>query len=477
MKRLKKITIICTAVVFILNLIFSGSAYCMTVKEEERLAEEFMRFVHQHYSLINDPLIVSYVNKVGNRILDVIPPQPFKYHFYVVNEDVFNAFAGPAGHIFINSGLIAAMESEDELAGILGHEIAHVSCRHISIMAEKSKKIGLVTLAGMAAGILLGLGGVSEVGTALITGSQAAGQTAALAYSRENERQADQVGLKYIDEAGYDVAGLLKALRKMRTKTWFGSDEIPTYLSTHPANEERIATISAWLTLKKGTTHFKSVGRNYEFERVRTKLIAQYGSEDIALQMFRAKVEKDSLNPMSHYGFGLALARNGRVKQSLVHLKAALGKKALDPYILKDLGRVYFLDGQYREALKVLRSVINIEPYDPEGHYYLGRAMIETGKYKDAVTTLETLVKQYPDYTDALLSLGEAYYKLDMPGLSSYYLGMHSRMKKEYKNAVFHFKRALKDIRDHDKRIEIEKMLNEASRAASREVESSLKKK
>ena len=96
------------------------------------MGREFMRVVLEHFELIEDPFIVNYVNKIGNKIILALPPQPFNYRFYIIKEDTYNAFASPAGNIFINSGLFEAMENEEELAGILAHEIAHVVCRHIS---------------------------------------------------------------------------------------------------------------------------------------------------------------------------------------------------------------------------------------------------------------------------------------------------------------------------------------------------------
>ena len=135
---------------------------CITIQEERELSEEFMAVVEARFPLIKDPVIVEYVNKVGRRILAAVPPQPFEYQFHVLKEDTYNAFATPAGHIFFNSGLFAALESEEELAGIIGHEIAHVVCRHISDRIENQKKISMATLAGMVAGVLLGAGGAAE---------------------------------------------------------------------------------------------------------------------------------------------------------------------------------------------------------------------------------------------------------------------------------------------------------------------------
>ena len=99
---------------------------CITIQEERELSREFMAVVRTQFPLIEDPIIVDYVNRLGQRILASVAPQPFDYQFHVIQEDVYNAFATPAGHIFFNSGLFAALESEEELAGIIGHEIAHV---------------------------------------------------------------------------------------------------------------------------------------------------------------------------------------------------------------------------------------------------------------------------------------------------------------------------------------------------------------
>ena len=192
----------------------------LTTNEEKELGKKLMLYVKQNLVLIEDPSIINYVDKIGRNIVAQLPFPPFDFNFYVVKEDVYNAFAAPAGHVFINSGLLAAMESEEELAGILGHEIAHVLCRHISEQIERSKKIGLATLAGVLAGIFLG--GSADAAGAITTSSIAAGQSLTLKYSRENEKEADQVGLKYLTKAGYCSEGLLKMLQKIRTKRLFG---------------------------------------------------------------------------------------------------------------------------------------------------------------------------------------------------------------------------------------------------------------
>jgi predicted Zn-dependent protease len=342
MKIIKKLMLLCTVFIITCGIIFPKGASGITIKEEEELSREFMKLILAHYEIIKDPLIVNYVNDVGQKIVSVLPPQPFSYHFYVIKEDTYNAFATPAGHIFIYSGLLAALDNEEELACILAHEISHVLCRHISQKIERAEKVNIATLAGVVAGVLLGTAGASAAANAVTLGSVAAGQSYELAYSRENERQADQIGLNILRKAGYNGKGLISSLKKMRSKQWFDSREIPTYLTTHPGSEERMAYIDTWLERHKKTEDNID---NYDFERAHTRLVAIYGDESDALRKFKSDVDHHSDDPLAYYGYGLILEKKGDYQAAEKYLKAALEKRAFDPYILKELGRLYFLEG------------------------------------------------------------------------------------------------------------------------------------
>jgi predicted Zn-dependent protease len=214
MKIYKRIFLVCALLVVLTGIFVPPVAEGISIEKEEELSREFLSVVFRYYKVIDALTVVNYINDLGQKILAAFPPQPFKYHFYVIKDDSLNAFASPAGHIFVNSGLIQAMESEEELAGVISHEIAHASLRHISKKIEQSKKTNKLTLAGMAAAVLLGLGGAGDAAGAVLAGSAAAGQASALAYSRDNEAEADQVGLKYLNRAGYSAKGLLVVMKK-----------------------------------------------------------------------------------------------------------------------------------------------------------------------------------------------------------------------------------------------------------------------
>lgn len=443
------------------------SAFAITVSEEEDLAKEFLEVVRKHYDVIEDPALSAYVNRIGKRVLAGYLPQPFAYHFNIIRQDVYNAFAGPGGNIYVNSGLFAAMEDEDELAGILSHEIAHVACRHISQKIEKSTKVQMATLAGVVAGIFLGIGGGGSMASGLTIGSMAAGQSVMLAYSRDDEREADKLGLKKLYEAGYTGNGLLTMMKKIRAQQWYGSDEVPSYLTTHPGSDERIIYIDNWMASNTPGVQAKA-RENLDFKRMRTRLFALYGDEQQALRQFAAESRDKPENFLAQYGYGLALARAGNRKEAIVAYKKALELHAFDPYLPTDLGQAYFLDGHYEAALKVLSGADPNVP-DPGRSFYLGRIQMEMGQTEAARKTFDQLVTNYPGYTEALYYLGEAYGKLDVMDDAHFYLGLYCKERGDVRKAVFHLERALEKASDNEKKAKIEAELKPLSKKKYKE--------
>ena len=442
---------------FVSIFINPRSAHSITIKEEEELSRQMMVAIYKYFDIIDDPMVVDYVNTIGKRILATLPQQPFRYKFHVINDDVYNAFATPAGQIFIYTGLINAMEEEEEIAGILGHEIAHVYCRHISQRIERQKKMGWANLAGLAAGVLLGVGGASEASQAVTMGSQAAAQSAELAYTRDDEMQADQFGVKFVTGAGYNAEGLLKILKKIRAKTWFGSDQIPTYLKTHPAVEDRIAFIGSWIESYNATAKPIPAVKQDNFIRIHTRVETRYGDEDVVLSRLQAEVARKPGDPLAHYRYGLILARSGKRTEAIREMRVALTKRAFDPYILKDLGWIYFLDGQSPQALKTLKSACGMIPKDPECVFYLGRTQLEMGNSAEAIANFRTLTQQYPDFIPAYYYLGQSLGQQRQLGDAHYYLGVYYLRKRDFKNARIQLRQALKHLENAERRKQVEK--------------------
>jgi predicted Zn-dependent protease len=473
MPIIRKLACLWIAALFLLGPLSARVGSGLTVSDEEKMAKSFLKIIHSNYEIIEDPVIADYVSKIGNRIVAGLNKPLFSYHFYVIKTDPYNAFAIPAGYVFINSGLLMAMDDEDELAGILAHEIAHVNARHISQKIERSKKIGWARMAGMAAGILMGIAGAGDVAQAVTHGSVGAAQTAELAYSRENEMQADQLGLDYLADAGYSGEGLLKILKKMRSKQWFDSKQVPTYLMTHPAVDDRIAYLDTQIASMPPATRLNADKPSAEFERVLTQLITQYGDEDLVLRQTEAAVRDHPSDSLARYRYGLILARIGRREEAIAQLRMVLEKRAFDPYVLRDMGRIYFLDGQYQQALKMLNTAHNMIPDDAECRLFLAQTQMELELYDEASPALLRLVENNPDYTEAYYLLGQSLGKQGNLADAHYYLAIYYSRKNDFQTAVVQLQNALKYTKDPEKRAKIENKLKELKGAQSPQNEKS----
>ena len=446
----------------------SAPAYGLTVKEEKELSKEYMKVLKRYFKFVEDPVIVDYVNQIGQRILAKMPPQPFEYHFYVIDQEVFNAFATPAGHIFVYSGLLGAMEREEQLAGLLAHEIGHVKSRHISEKIERADDINKAAYAGMIAGLVLGLAGAPEAGQAMMMGSMAGAQTMMLAYSRGDESEADQLGLNSMYRAGYDGAGMVEMFEIMRSKQWFGGDEIPTWVMTHPAVEDRIVYVRNRVEAFNRKHGQPEAVDPMPFVRMHTRLLTKYGDPQIVLNRYRKAYESNPDDPMRNFQYGLILARTDQRTRAIQHLEKALAAHPLEPSTLGALGMVYFQDGQYEKAETMLKGAVGAAPRDAEYRFYLGRLQQEMGQYREAVATFRHILVDHPRHLATHYFLGKAYSQLGQQGDACFHLGLYYYGKRQRKKAKFQFEKALSMTTDATRRKDIETLLANMEQAGKK---------
>ena len=455
-------------------LFSSTHAFGLTIREEQEFGLEFMKMVRAQFEFINDPGVTAYVNEVGQKIVRNAGPQPFEYKFYVIKDDSYNAFAGPGAHICINSGLLVSMESESELAGILGHEIAHVTSRHISGKVKRGSKAGLITLAGVVAGILLGVGGLETAAQVVTMGTIGGMQSADLAYSREDEMEADSLGLSYLEKAGYSAKGLLTSLKRIKGTDYLGA-EYPVYLSTHPAIDERIIFISSRIKDPKAETVY-SPKFSLDFEQARMRLAVEHGKKDKVLNDFYQSVTKDPDSAMANYGYGLALMRAGKYDQSITYLEKTRAARPKDPFIKIDLGKAYCMNNQHETAITYLEDALS-QVNNPEARLHLGKCQMEIGNLDQAESILKPLAEPDPELLpiakpedekdeeeamqremepslmgigptkdpiviQATYYLAEVYHKSGKMADSHYYLGTYHLDNGKPESAMFHLTKA-----------------------------------
>ncbi len=217
----------------------------LSPEEEKQLGKDFMRSVRASLPIDNDPLNLDYIRYLGERLVSQIDTKQRSYKFFIIMDPSINAFAGPDGYIGINSGLITSTHHEGELASVVGHEIAHVDQRHLVRSFEASKKLSLPALAAIIAAVLLGKGR-GDVTGAIIASTMAGMTQQQLSFSRQHEQEADRIGIRMLEGAGYDphdMANFFEILDKTNRIGYGG--QVPEFLLTHPVTTSRIADARA----------------------------------------------------------------------------------------------------------------------------------------------------------------------------------------------------------------------------------------
>ncbi len=411
----------------------------LSIEDERKMGEEFMAQVMAQLELVNDPFANQYINDLGHYLITPLETRSFPFHFYIIRDNTLNAFAAPGGHIFVFSGLIDAMDNLDELAAVICHEIGHITARHLAQRIEQSKTIGLATLAGILAGMFLG----GEVAGAMITGSIAAGMQAQLHYSREDERQADQLSYKYMEPASFDPGGMIRALNKIQKGSWIGTDKIPAYLLTHPTGPERMSNLESMLSrytprpLTKEAALLKS-----RFPAFKTVIRAKCLDPHDAERVFNKELEKDPAAPLPHFGLGMVYMGESRYEQAIRELKQSLeGKPDFIP-ILRTLAEAYQMNGQEKEATALLEKVLDLDHGDKAALYLLGITYESSGHEREALRLFEKLSYLPPVRNDVYYHLGLLYGREKRLALAHYNFGRYFKRLGQVQKAQFHFQKA-----------------------------------
>lgn len=409
----------------------------LSVEREKEMGRRLVLQIEKELDIIRDPIVQQYVDGIGNRILSQIGRTPYEFHFYVVKSPDPNAFAIPGGHIFLASGLIIMASSEDEVAGVVSHEVGHIKARHIAKRIETAKKLSLVTIAGILAGVIVG----GKAAGAITAGSVATGQALALKYSREDEREADQLGFQYLIKAGYDGWGTVSFLRKLHRMNSLSPGTPPHYLSTHPGIEDRISYLMERLR-NSPVRASKENGR--DLKRVQAMLFVEERESQAAIRYFKSILKGKPTDLDGLYGLALAYKKMGRIDLAIGPLERARHLSPQDRGVIRELGICYFLKGRLDDAVSVLKESLVIHPEDILSLYYMGRAYQEKGNLEASLDAYLRAKKITPDIVDLYYSLAMVYGKRGDGCNSHRNFSIYFSKKGEVKYALIHLRKALK---------------------------------
>jgi predicted Zn-dependent protease len=210
----------------------AGDFNLISIDEEWQLGQQLSQDIAKQVRLNDDPTVNAYVRGVGQKLV-AQAPAPFNglpWQFHVVNDPAINAFAIPGGHVYVNTGLIANADNAAELAGVMAHEINHVVARHST--EQLSRQYGLSILAGVALG--QNPGQLAQIAAQLAAGGALA------RFSREAEREADELGIQAMAAAGYNPIGMATMFEELLEHQQSSPGRVEQFFSTHPLTEERV---------------------------------------------------------------------------------------------------------------------------------------------------------------------------------------------------------------------------------------------
>ena len=284
-------------------------------KNEKIMGEMIMQNIYSTEFIVPDPVVNEYLQSLANRFVTTSHLPQRQLHFFGVNTAEFNAFAFFGEHVAVHSGLILAVQNENELAAVLAHETAHITQRHLARLLELNRQMMPVTAAEILAAVAVGSFGSPEAGFHLATAALAGHLQQMIHFTREHEKEADRVGIALLAKANFDTRAMASVFSKMKKYAHYDNMP-PEYLMTHPLFDSRVADAENRAALFAP----KTVPDSLDFHLVRARLeVAK--PENMAKKINRLKEKitntTDQEKVGNQYAYALALVHHLKAKEAI----------------------------------------------------------------------------------------------------------------------------------------------------------------
>jgi predicted Zn-dependent protease len=340
---------------------------------ERRLGQAFLNHVRRQTDIIDDPEVETYVQSLGYRLVSHSDNNTQSFTFFVIDDSLINAFAAPGGIVGVNSGTIINSETESELAGVVAHEIAHVTQKHIARSIEMQQSMSLPMMAAMLGAILVATQN-PEAGQAAIMAVQGGAAQAQINFTRIHEAEADRIGMQLLERSDFDPRGMPHFFQKLQKNTRYFS-QAPEFLRSHPLTTSRIADSQARAEAIPRKSRYEE---SPTFKLIRAKLVARsFRDPDRAVQHFRQELQRnEQMDVDGTLRYGLAIAHTE--------------------------------NGDYATARGLLQELLKNEPENAT--FLLAAADVEVrqGDYPAAFRFFERAASLYPDYRPVVLNYSNA---------------------------------------------------------------------
>ncbi len=360
--------------------------------EEQAIGRQLMRQIRASLPLARDTQLEEYINTLGQKLVQASGRQTSTFNFFIIQDPAINAFAIPGGYIGVNQGLIDAMNFEEQLAGVLAHEIAHVTQRHHARTFATGRSRSLSAAATILAAILIGQAS-PEAGQAALAAGLAVTQQNSINFTRANEIEADRIGIDILNSAEFDPSAMAESFSILERKNRLNTAGLQLeYLRTHPLDSKRIAEASnraANLTAKSRENQL-----DFRLFKARMNVLT---TEDKAQQLQRENSKWRRNNaPETAYALALLHLRSNRLQDATTWMQE-LSKRVKDhPMVLLLEAEIKAAKGDVKESQKQLRTLHALFPERFSILELLLDQVIEERQLADA----KTLATNYLRHTD-----------------------------------------------------------------------------
>ncbi len=413
----------------------------LSKSDEARLGRAIMAQIRQSGSVVEDPIVTEYINEVGSRIVANVNDGTQSFKFFVIDDPNINAFALPGGFIGVHTGLLEATRNEDELAGVLAHEVAHVTQRHIARAIHASQRQSIMTTAIMLGAILAGV--VSGDADAAQAGMVVAQGTAAqqqINFTRSNEYEADRIGIRAMGDAGFDPHGMATFFEVMSRQSPADLDmRVPEFLRTHPVTTQRIAEARNRARDYPRRPSNNSV--NYGIARARMKA-ESFDTTEGAVAYFESR-DYEQQNDIEKYGRAVAYQRAGRHRDANRIFAELLERdqKVIAYHI--GVGETQLALEQNDRGLATFERAISLFPRNVPLVIHYGEGLLKLGQAAKAHTILLDLMNNVPPTPEQVRLIARAANEAGDTAEALYYLSEYHLMTGNLVAGISFLQRAL----------------------------------
>ncbi|MBS1161733.1 MAG: Peptidase Ste24p [Proteobacteria bacterium] len=366
----------------------------LSLATEKKIGQQIMHEIRwREPSYLDDADVEAYLNQLGGRLVAVSNDPGLGFYFFPINDPSVNAFAMPGGFIGVHTGLLLSAQSESELAGVLAHEISHVTQRHIARQVFQSNKLGIASMVAMGLALLAARSNSQVAGATIVT-SQAGMASAQLAFSRDFEREADRQGFEIMRRSGFDVRGMSDFFERLQKAVRLYENNATAYLRTHPMTGERMTDMQN----REQAVSYHQIADSDDFQLVRAKLRAMQGIPSEAIKDFTTllREKKYASQAATRYGLAYALFRARDWEAAEREVRAARKLKISAAMLERLLADIRLAQGDVAGGQAIYREAMQRFPLNQGLSYGYGASLIASRRFADALHFAELQLQNYP---------------------------------------------------------------------------------